>query len=93
MLGCGGGKSCIVADIAAKTTAKGNSVLFLVHRKELCEQIEKTFAEWGVNMDLCRIGMVQTIVRRLKNMPDPTLIITDENHHSLAATYKKIKNL
>lgn len=90
VLGCGGGKSCIVADIAAKTTAKGNSVLFLVHRRELCEQIEKTFTEWGVRMDLCCIGMVQTIVRRLKNMPDPTLIITDENHHSPAATYKKI---
>ena len=90
VLGCGGGKSVIVGDMAAKTTAKGNRVLFLVHRKELCEQIERTFNMCGVDMSLCQIGMVQTITRRLNKTPEPKLIITDENHHSLAKTYKKI---
>ena len=33
VLPCGGGKSVIVAEIARKTTAKGNHVLFIVHRK------------------------------------------------------------
>ena len=61
VLGCGGGKSVIVAEIARKTTEKGNRVLFIVHRKELCEQIRKTFEWWGVDMDFCTIGMVQTI--------------------------------
>lgn len=89
-LGCGGGKSCIVAEIARRTTAKGNRVLFLVHRKELCEQIENTFRQWGVDMNLCQIGMVQTITRRLKTTPEPRLIITDENHHAPAAGYKRI---
>jgi len=41
-------------------------------------------------MDLCQIGMVQTFTRRLKKLPKPALIITDENHHSLAQSYKRI---
>lgn len=90
VLPCGGGKSVIIADIAKQTTAKGNRVLFLVHRKELCDQIRDTFAKWGVDMRLCDIMMVQTAVRRLSRLPVPRLIITDENHHCLASTYRKI---
>ena len=90
VLPCGGGKSVIVADIAKQTTAKGNRVLFLVHRRELCDQIRNTFARWGVNMRLCDIMMVQTAARRLSVLHEPKLIITDENHHCLASTYRKI---
>ena len=39
VLPCGGGKSVIIAAIAKAATDKGNRVLFLVHRKELCDQI------------------------------------------------------
>lgn len=90
VLPCGGGKSVIIADIARQTTAKGNRVLFLVHRRELCDQIRSTFTWWGVNMRLCDIMMVQTAARRLLKLPRPQLIITDENHHCLANTYRKI---
>lgn len=90
VLSCGGGKSCIVAEMARRTTWKGNRVMFLVHRRELVEQIFKTFVRWGVLMDLCDIGMVQTFTRRLKKLKKPALIITDENHHSLAKSYTRI---
>lgn len=90
VLPCGGGKSCIVAELARRTTANGKFVLFLVHRKELCEQIERTFRRWGVDMLRCQIMMVQTASRRLSKLRKPALIITDENHHSLAKTYKKV---
>lgn len=90
VLPCGGGKSCIVAEMARRTTFNGKRVLFLVHRRELVEQIKKTFIRWGVDMKLCEVGMVQTITRRLKKLPKPALIITDENHHSLAQSYKRI---
>lgn len=90
VLGCGGGKSCIVAEIARRTTWNGKRVLFLVHRKELVDQIVRTFVNWGVLMNLCTVGMVQTVTRRLRKMPKPDLIITDENHHSLAGSYKRI---
>ncbi len=90
VLPCGGGKSIITADMAKRATDRGKEVLFLVHRQELCEQIEDTFRNYGVNMEGCNIGMVQTITRRLGKIPAPKLIITDENHHCLAASYKRI---
>lgn len=90
VLPCGGGKSIIVADIAKRTTDNGKRVLFLVHRKELCEQIESTFRDYGVNLNLCDICMVQTATRRIHKLQTPTLIITDENHHSPAASYRRI---
>ena len=90
VLSCGGGKSVIIAAAAKHFTDEGRKVLFLAHRKELCAQIARTFVRAGVDMELCKIVMVQTLVRRLKNAEAPSLIITDENHHSLANTYKSI---
>lgn len=62
------GKTVIMAEIAKRATDKGNHVLTVVHRQELATQTIKTFAKWGVNMsgDLCRVGMVQTLWRRVK---------------------------
>ena len=90
VLPCGGGKSVIVAEIARRTTAKNNHVLFLVHRRELVEQIEQTFCNWGVDMEKTDVMMVQTATRRIAKLNKPALIITDENHHSKAATYRRI---
>ena len=90
VLGCGGGKSVIQAQIAKQATDKGNRVLFLVHRRELCGQIVRTFAGQGVDMKLCTVGMVQTVSRHLDDIEQPALIITDEAHHSTAKTYRKI---
>lgn len=87
---CGAGKSVIISEIARMTTEKGNKVLFLVHRKELIEQIENTFRLNEVDLDLVQFGMVQTIVRRLNKTDRPHLIITDESHHGLAKSYRTI---
>lgn len=87
---CGAGKSVIISEIARLTTLKSNRVLFLVHRRELIDQIQNTFRLNGVDMTLVEFGMVQTIVRRLDKTPKPTLIITDESHHGLASSYRKI---
>jgi superfamily II DNA or RNA helicase len=87
---CGAGKSVIISEISRMTTDKGNRVLFLVHRKELIDQIRGTFEKNEVNMSLVEFGMVQTVVRRLDKTEKPSLIITDESHHGLAASYRKI---
>lgn len=87
---CGAGKSIIVAEMARSATEKGNRILFIVHRNELCEQIKETFKWWGVNMDLCKIAMVQTVTRHLDKEDKPDLIITDENHHCEAKSYRRI---
>ena len=90
VLGCGGGKSVIQAEISRSATAKRNRVLFLVHRQELCQQISNTFSAQGVDMALCSVSMVQTVSRHLDRILTPQLIITDEAHHSTANTYTKI---
>lgn len=83
VLGCGGGKSCIAAEMSKLSVEKGNEVLFLLHRMELKEQIEDTFKWWGVNMEHCTVGMVQSISRRLDKIKPPDFIITDERTPSV----------
>ena len=89
----GSGKSVTMAEIARRATGKGNRVMFVVHRRELVSQIKETFKLSGVNPDLCYIGMVQTVTRRLhKFKHEPQMILVDEAHHSLAKTYLRIFN-
>lgn len=71
-------------------TDKGNRVIFIVHRKELCEQISRTFARCGVNFNLCSINMVQTLTRRIAKTQEPALILVDEAHHILSKSYINI---
>ncbi len=87
---CGSGKSIVQGMIASNATAKKNRVLFLVHRKELCKQIEQTFIMCNVDFGYCRVEMVQTVCRNVEKEPVPNIIITDENHHCLARSYIKI---
>lgn len=83
-------KSVIQGTIAANANQKGNRVLFLVHRKELCEQIRDTFTACGVNWELTDVGMVQTFTRHISDIRKPDIIITDECHLSTAKTYTRI---
>lgn len=80
----------MIAEIVKGATHKHNRVLFLVHRQELFEQIEETLIRWGADMNYVTLGMVQTVVRRIEKTPTPSIIITDENHHAPAASYRKI---
>lgn len=84
------GKTVIMADIARRATAKGNRVLFMVHRQEIVQQVVKTFRADGVDMNLATIGMVQTITRHVDNLDPPQIIFVDEAHHALARTYQRV---
>lgn len=88
----GSGKSVTMSEVARRATDKGNRVLFIVHRKELVSQIKGTFIANDVDMNLCHVGMVQTVANRIKNgkEPTPAIILVDEAHHSLAKTYVNI---
>jgi len=88
--GCGYGKTCVASEIAKLATAKGNRLLILAHRIELIEQITEAFIDWGVNMDLCDVKMVQSAVHRLDKMPEYNFIITDEIQHGTCKTYTQI---
>ncbi len=88
----GSGKSVTMSEIARRATDKGNNVLFVVHRRELVEQIIGTFIANNVDMQLCHVGMVQTVSNQLKRnkVTEPSLILVDEGHHALARTYQNI---
>lgn len=86
----GSGKSVIIATIAKLATDKKNHVLFIVHRKELVEQIQNTFSRQQVDEQYTTIMTVGKVANRLDRLPYPSIIITDETHHSRAKTYKKI---
>lgn len=86
----GSGKSIVISELARLTVNKGGQILFFVHRKELIEQIKKSFNTAGVDLSHCTVMTVGKVAHRLGEIPKPTLIICDESHHSLARTYKKI---
>lgn len=102
---CGCGKTVMVGWSAAMSAAQGKRVLFLVHRQELIDQASETFTALGIRHGIIaagqprryeipvQIGSVQTVVKRLREMPAPNYVITDECHHSVAATYRKITDL
>ena len=86
----GSGKTVTMAAIAKGATDKQNNVLFIVHRREIVEQVKSTFKAYGVDMKLCYVGMVQTVTRRLEKLDKPQLILVDECHHALAKSYTRI---
>lgn len=86
----GSGKSVVIAEIAKLTVNNGGRVLFIVHRKELIEQITKTFKQHEIDMDKVTINTVIKTRNRLGTFPEPTIIITDETHHSRAKTYREV---
>lgn len=86
------GKTVIMAEIARQVTAKGNRVMFVIHRKEVLSQARKTFKVQNVDMSLATMGMVQTLTRRVEKLPEPQLILIDEGHHALAKSYLRILN-
>lgn len=86
------GKTVVMAEIARRTTAKNNRVMFIIHRKEVLDQAKATFKKQNVNSKLATMGLVQTLCRRVDKLPEPQLILIDEGHHALAASYQKILN-
>lgn len=85
---CGSGKSVVIGQILRDLETKGNKALFLVHRKELIEQM-KRYTQGNEAVDLIT---VQSMLRRLNDYCKDhyNLIVTDESHHSMAKSYTKI---
>lgn len=99
---CGAGKTIIVAWMIARVRTRGLKTLFIVHRKELLEQADRTFTKMGINhgiiapgvtMDtsqLVQIGSTQTVANRLDAIGDVQFIVIDEAHHAVANTWRRI---
>ena len=91
VLPCRAGKSVIAAYMAKRNTDMQKHVLVLIHRIELKEQLEETFKKFDIDMNFCDVYMVQSFFKNKENIYKKyKLIITDEGHHGLCKTYKKI---
>jgi superfamily II DNA or RNA helicase len=100
----GGGKTIILATIAAQAAARGRQVLILVHRRELIHQTASKLAWAGLEHGIIAAGYpatdhavqvasVQTLLRRLSRMAwQPSLVIVDEAHHAAAGSWRQILN-
>lgn len=100
-LATGGGKTICFSAISQRYTAKSpQSVLILVHRKELLQQTRKTlFNAFGISPQIIvagmkhvppnriYVGMVESVTRRLKQVKNIGLVIIDEAH---IAAFNKI---
>lgn len=89
----GSGKTLIMAEIAKLFTNKINrKCLFIVHRTEIVQQAEKTFARQGVNMDNMKFGMIETFRNHIPELKEfaPDVILVDEAHHAAAKSYMKV---
>ena len=84
------GKTVVMAEIAKRATDRGNSVCFIIHRKEVLDQAKATFQAQGVDPDLLEAGMVQSLTRHIDQIYPPEVILIDEAHHALAKSYTRI---
>lgn len=98
----GGGKTFTSASVIVGALAKGKKSLFVAHRKELIDQTVRAFARLGItSVGVIRAGdkrrdprqpiqvaSIQTLARRAQNV-DFDIIIIDEAHRSVSASYTK----
>lgn len=83
---CGSGKSVVIQAIIESAAERSNTVMVLVHRREIAEQLSERLAEYAN----ATVGMVQTVTRRLDSTKQPDIIIIDEAHTALSASYLRI---
>lgn len=88
----GSGKSVMIAEIVKKAAQKGNNILFIVHRRELINQIKNTLTQHGVDLNYVDILSEKRAKNILDQLEEPQIILTDETHHSRAKTYLDIYN-
>lgn len=102
VLGTGGGKTVVFSYIAHGAAARGNRVCILVHRQELVRQTSRSLTEMGVPHGVIspratpnyaqavQVASVQTLARRIGNVPAPSLIVVDEAHHAVAGQWSQV---
>jgi DNA repair protein RadD len=97
----GAGKTAVAIVAAHKAALRGKRVLFQAHTRVLIDQTAARFADAGLEFGIImagrssngmpvQIGSVQTLARRLDKIVPFDLIITDECHRAMSASYKAV---
>lgn len=102
VMATGGGKTHTSAEIIRSAVARGRRVWFMAHLREILDTTNAKLASEGIAHGFIMAGrpespdlpvhvvMVQTAVRRLDRLPRPDLIVIDECHLAVAATYRQV---
>lgn len=102
VLPTGAGKTICFSFITEGASRKNKKVMILVHRQELLDQCRKSLESLDVKFGIIasgrtqnltepiQIASIQTLVRRIDQVPQPDLIIMDEAHHSCAGSWQKV---
>jgi len=102
VLPTGGGKTETFIFMALEAISKSKRVYFLVHKKNLVNQISERCKRYGLRHGFiagnrpkqyylpAQVCSVQSLKNRLNEVPQPDLLIIDEAHHSNAGTWKDI---
>jgi superfamily II DNA or RNA helicase len=94
----GSGKTVLFAFITKNASEKQQRVFIVAHRREILDQISATLTEVGVKHGFVQAGKspmnrpvmvcsIQTLARRMDTVEEPDLVIVDEAHHAVSATY------
>lgn len=98
----GFGKTHTTASIVRAAVERGKRVWFMAHLREILEDTSKKLSAEGIGHGFILAGLprdlgqavqvvsVQTVVRRLDQVPKPDLLIIDEAHLAVADTYRKV---
>lgn len=98
----GSGKTVLGACIAQRASAKGNRLMFCVHRRNLIKQTAQTMTNVGLEYGLIaaghtpdhqqpvQIASIDTLRNRLDRVPLPDLLVIDEAHMAAAQTWRKV---
>jgi len=98
----GSGKTAMAAFMASRNVARGGTLAFICHRRELVEQTSMTFESVGLHhgfiagdyprrasrVQICSVG---TLARRVHRIQSPRVVIWDECHHVGARTWASIR--
>lgn len=98
----GGGKTVTASTIVHGAAQKQNVVWWLCHRRELVAQASQTFHSLGIPHGtvqsghvsnpgaLVQVGSIQTVAKRIHELPEPALIVFDEAHHIGASSWDDV---
>lgn len=101
-LATGGGKTVLGSFMVHGSSTRGKVCWWLVHRRELIRQASATFYSMQIPHGIVagghasdpharvQVASIQTIARRLDNLPAPDMIVFDETHHIGAAQWTEI---
>ena len=103
-LSTGGGKTVIASELIRRAYGKTRRQLFVVHRRELVRQAFDALTdilgagEVGViaagwppcPWAMTQVSSIQTLIRRLGQMPEFDVIYFDEVHHARAGTWQRV---